>query len=82
MILPSKHLSHDRALLTIGGQILKLLVQPQTVSALWEMFCRHNQSVPSTLPKINYDWFMLSLTLLYAMDIIELDRGIIQRRRP
>lgn len=74
MILPSKHLRQDRALLTIGGQVLKLLMQPKTVSALWEAFYKKNET-----PKITYDWFILSLNLLYAMEIIELDMGLIRR---
>lgn len=36
MILPSKHLSQDRALLTVGGHVLTFLARPKTVSALWE----------------------------------------------
>ena len=36
MILPSKHLSGRRALLTVGGEILELLDRPRTVSSLWE----------------------------------------------
>lgn len=36
MILPSKHLPQDRALLTVGGHVLTFLARPKTVSALWE----------------------------------------------
>src|SRR5690606_32225953 len=36
MILPTKHVSQDRALLTIGAGILRRLSHPLTVSALWE----------------------------------------------
>ena len=35
MILPSKHLSEDRALVTIGAEVLGLLREPKTVSRLW-----------------------------------------------
>ena len=40
MILPSKHLSQDRALLTVGAAILQNLSRPATVSALWEKMPR------------------------------------------
>ena len=32
MILPSKHLSQDRALLTVGAHVLTFLAHPKTVS--------------------------------------------------
>ncbi len=40
MILPAKHLSQDRALLTVGARLLAHLSQPLTVSALWEEVSR------------------------------------------
>ena len=56
MILPSKHLPRDRALLTVGGQILAFLVRPKTVSALWEELNRSEGSLASARPrKITYD---------------------------
>lgn len=40
MILPSKHLSQDRALLTVGARLLVHLSHPKTVSSLWEEISR------------------------------------------
>lgn len=37
MILPSKHLPQDRALLTVGAHVLTFLAHPKTVSALWRV---------------------------------------------
>jgi hypothetical protein len=55
MILPTKHLSEDRALLTVGGQLLGLLEKPKTVSVLWEDFkARPDAGVP-----VPFDWFVL-----------------------
>ncbi|WP_325073259.1 ABC-three component system middle component 6 [Pseudomonas monteilii] len=79
MILPSKHLPQDRALLTVGGHILTFLTLPKTVSALWEELNRHE--VGDTIPRrITYDWFLLSLDLLYALGTIELESGLVTRR--
>lgn len=36
MILPTKHLREDRALITVGAELLKLLDEPKTVSRLWD----------------------------------------------
>ena len=80
MILPSKHLTQDRALLTVGGRILKFLAHPKTVSALWEELNRRDVGLAMTPQRITYDWFLLSLDLLYALGAIELESGLVARR--
>ena len=81
MILPSKHLSQDRALLTVGGHVLTFLARPKTVSALWEELNGQAGGLGATLPRrITYDWFLLALDLLYALDAIELGSGLVARR--
>ena len=82
MILPSKHLSQDRALLTVGGHILTFLPSPKTVSSLWAELNRQDQSEAIVRPRrITYDWFVLSLDLLYSLGIIELENGLVARRK-
>jgi len=81
MILPSKHLPQDRALLTVGGHVLTFLTGPKTVSALWEELNRHEAGLTGVTPRrITNDWFLLALDLLYAIGTIELDRGLVARR--
>jgi len=83
MILPSKHLPQDRALLTVGGHVLTFLANPKTVSSLWEDVNRHADGSQATLPRrITYDWFLLALVLLYSLGSIELDDGRVTRRVP
>ncbi len=75
MILPSKHLSEDRALVTIGAEVLGLLREPKTVSRLWtDLKKKRAASVP-----VNYDWFVLSLDVLYALGLVDIDRGRVTR---
>lgn len=82
MILPSKHLPQDRALLTVGGHVLTSLAHPKTVSALWEELNRHEGGLAAACPReITYDWFLLALDLLYAIGTIELESGLVARRR-
>lgn len=79
MILPSKHLSNNRALLTIGAVILQHLSASVTVSALWERVSRFSgdESMPSHL---RYDAFVLVLDLLFLVGAIELREGLLARR--
>jgi hypothetical protein len=80
MILPSKHLAQNRALLTVGGRILVFLTRPKTVSALWESVNEQAQNTgPASLGRISYDWFLLALDLLYTLNAIELNDGLIKR---
>lgn len=79
MILPSKHLPQDRALLTVGAVILRRLSQPTTVSALWELMPRSavGQKAP---PHSGFDAFVLALDLLFLLGAIELHEGLVVRR--
>jgi hypothetical protein len=79
MILPSKHLPQNRALLTIGAEILRHLTIPSTISALWEQMRRDVVDQKESLP-VHYGGFVLALDLLFLMGAIELHDGLIVRR--
>ncbi len=78
MILPTKRLGVERAMLTVGAEILGLLTEPKTVSRLWNELSRM-MSEHSSTRIINYDWFILTLDLLYMLGSIEMDHGRIRR---
>ena len=78
MILPSKHLPQDRALLTVGASILRHLSHPVTVSALWEEIPR-SPSVHKAQSPLRYDAFVLALDLLFLIGAIELRDGLLVR---
>jgi len=73
VILPSKHLGADRALVTVGAGVLRLLTEPKTVSRLW------TEAKRSSNAAITYDWFVLSLDLLFAIGLVEFSRGRVAR---
>ncbi len=81
MILPSKHLPQDRALLTVGAAILRHLSHPLTVSALWEQMPRAAVDHKASLP-MRYDGFVLALDLLFLVGAIELREGLLVRGAP
>jgi hypothetical protein len=80
VILPTKRLPQDRALLAIGADVLLSLSQPQTVSKLWDeiKLNRLERRFSSQLP---FDWFLLSLSLLFAVGAVELIDGRLHRAR-
>ncbi len=81
MILPSKHLPENRALLTLGAVILRHLSESITVSALWEHVCRPSDDRVAP-PPLRYDAFVLALDLLFLVGAIELRDGRLARRVP
>lgn len=81
MILPSKHLSQERALLTVGAKLLARLSKPKTVSALWEEISRSGEK-QERKPALRYDAYVLTLDLLFLIGTIELQDGLLRRRKP
>jgi hypothetical protein len=77
VILPSKHIPTDRALLSVAGWIFGVLARPMSVSRLWDELRNHWSERP-----LAYQWFLLSLDLLFLIGLVELDEnGLVARRR-
>ena len=81
MILPGKHLKADRALLTVGGEILTVMDKSASVSTVWERVRRLGSKREGASP-LPFDWFILALSLLYAMGAIDLRDDMLIRRSP
>jgi len=78
MILPTKHIRPDRALLAVGADVLGCLREPMTVSRLWAEI-RTARSDRAVSAPINYDWFVLALDLLFIVKAVQFDRGLVQK---
>ena len=79
MILPTKHIRPERALLTIGAEILGAMRGPMTVSRVWDEVRRRRGEAAEPAP-IAYDWFVLALDLLFAMKAVEFEDGLLRKR--
>lgn len=75
MIFPTKHLAPEQSLLGLGAIVLKRLRRPQTVTALWEKV----RMVPDG--GVTFEHFILSLDLLYALQAISLEDGLLRRTK-
>lgn len=74
MILPTKYISPARSLLGVGGVLLARLDRPRTVPALWDSV--------RVVPEVGtFERFALALDLLYILGAVELESGILRRRR-
>ncbi len=81
MILPGKHLSPRRAIAGVGAEILAQLDRPRDVSDLWERVRAARAALQASSP-ISFDWFVLSLTFLYAIQAIEEADGLLRAGSP
>lgn len=78
LILPTKGISADRALLSVGAQILQQLDRPLTVSAAWHALRDWRQRTGRP-DNISFSWFILSLDMLYALGAIGYVNGLLVR---
>lgn len=81
MILPTKHTKPDRALLNIGAEILTCIDRPMTASRVWDVFRARREENPD-VPAITYDRYILALILLYSVDAVDLEGGVLRKATP
>lgn len=79
MILPTKHLSERRALMSVGAEVLRRLDEPVTVSRLWEEMKSGRGTPPSI--RLSFDWFVLALDWLFMVKAINLKDGLVSKVR-
>lgn len=72
MILPTKHIPEESALIGVGAALLRFLGQPTTVSGLWERV-RNEPNVGT------FERFTLASNLLFLIGAIDLRDGLIVR---
>lgn len=77
MILPTKHLSRDQALIDVGAEILAQLDRPRELSDLWDRVraARADRQIDTPL---SFDWLVLCLTFLFAIKAVEYDDGYVR----
>ena len=76
MILPTKNISPDRALLTLAGKVFQGLTSPRTISGVWDEFRAQQEARP-----VSYAFFILAIDLLFLIKLVSLDDdGLLHRR--
>lgn len=81
MILPTKGITPDRSILSVGSDLLDLLDSPQSVSNLWSRYLNFRKQM-GLERSVNFDWFVLTLDFLFSIGAIDLDdRGRLVKHR-
>jgi len=81
MILPTKHIRPERALIGVGAEVLGILKRPMTMSRLWDEI-RNRRSLHAPNAPIDYQWFILSLDFLYMTGTLDFERGLVRKVQP
>jgi hypothetical protein len=75
MILPDKHLSTERSLVSLGAVVLEQLRHPRSVSALWE-------SVRQSPGVGTFHQFTLAVTFLFTIGAVVFVDDLLCRKTP
>jgi hypothetical protein len=67
-------------LLVVGAQVLLVLDRPMTISQTWTKL-REWRADNSNHTSIPFWWFVLSLDVLFALGVVDLDRELLTRRQ-
>jgi hypothetical protein len=83
MIVPTKGIAPQRALLAVGAQIiLASNRQPVTVTQAWRRLLEWREANGHNAP-LPFWWFTLALDILFAMGLVDLQKDVLvfQERR-
>ncbi|MDR6637425.1 ABC-three component system middle component 6 [Paenarthrobacter nitroguajacolicus] len=78
MLLPSKYVQADQALVSVGGQILLQLDKPRTVPDVWRRVnkWRREHGMQSFVP---FWWFSLAMDVVFTIGAIDISNGQLMR---
>ena len=77
MLMPTKHIKTENALIGVGAEVLGLLERDKTVSTLFrDLQSRRREKGLTT---IYFDWFLLSLDFLYSIGAVRFESGVVKK---
>lgn len=77
MLMPTKHIKTENALIGVGGEVLALLDRDKTVSRLFNDLQDLRRS--NELTTIHFDWFLLAIDFLFSVGAVRFDSGVLKK---
>ena len=65
--------------MSVGGVILRLILEPKTVSRLWEE-TQKELNRDGQNQTVTYKWFILALDFLFLIGVIEIEHGLLRKQ--
>lgn len=77
MLMPTKHIKTENALIGLGAEILSELTYAKPVSTLFHniQLQRHDKQSAT----IHFDWFLLAVDFLYIIGAVDFKDGLIEK---
>lgn len=79
MLLPTRGIAPQRALLSVAAQIAQQLDRPATVSQTWSRLREWRRAHDHRQP-ITFGWFVLALDVLYTLGTVHLIDDLLVRK--
>jgi hypothetical protein len=79
VIIPTKGIAPDRALLAVAAQILQQINEPTTVSQAWTRLRDWREANDHRSP-ITFGWFALACDVLFSLGVVDLQDELLIRR--
>ena len=77
MLMPTKHIKTENALIGVGGEVLALLDEDKTVSRLF--FDLQERRRLGELATIHFDWFLLAVDFLFSVGAVRFEEGVLKK---
>ena len=77
MLMPTKHIKTENALIGVGAEVLALLDRDKTVSRLFSDLQEDRRE--NELSTIHFDWFLLTMDFLFSIGAIRFESGVIKK---
>jgi hypothetical protein len=77
MLMPTKHIKTENALIGVGSEVLTLLDREKTVSRLFHDLQEWRRS--NELTTIHFDWFLLSMDFLFSIGAVRFESGVVKK---
>lgn len=77
MLMPTKHIKTENALIGVGAEVLALLDRDKTVSRLFSDLQEDRRD--NELSTIQFDWFLLAMDFLFSIGAIRFESGLIKK---
>jgi len=77
MLMPTKHIKTENALIGVGAELLSLLDCEKTASRLFHDLQEERRE--NELTTIHFDWFLLAVDFLFAIGAVRFESGLIKK---
>ena len=77
MLMPTKHIKIENALIGVGAEILEELIVPKPVSTLFHDIQLRRQY--NEMAIIHFDWFLLAIDFLFIVGAVRFEFGLIKK---